>query len=1012
MDVHAWSEVVAAFGGDHAQAEAAVAERWEALKRVDPAAGRDAAARQLAWEYAHRTIEHVFPGDNWYFMVKAAQSAAHILLLDLEDAVATTRKHVARTVLTLLIRALRGQLLSRDELESLKANALPAGKADQLEQQFTREGSHFQIKAECRFPERQMILVRPNNLRTKWAAGDYFHVIRTIGDLIGGIYLPKVEGPEDVRVASGILRALQQEQGWVAGRLKIFVLTELPAAVLTAQEILAVAPEVEEANLGIVDYTAATGGRSVVQQEQYTYMRYPLLKLVADARATGKAAGTGITVKLNADDTEADTVRAIALGIHRKWSVHPAHVEGIARHTAAFPPVLRKRIPFPDIHPFDLARLDRLAQEEKPILPPLVFVPRPVTLCRSVVTVSGEDLPELRALLASPADMVIVDVEGLLPSERRDARRKLAEVCREAGRASQVLALRLNLEQPAAAASLQDLLRVLKERAPAVVVPTVEHPRAVRQAAGILTSIEREVGLTVGSVALGARITKPETVEREAYAVATASRRMMWVFLDLDVPQSKEELTDPTTRGFYYYRSAMMAAAAAADIDAVDGMSDAARLEEESLFAANLGFHGKMVRPEQAERVNAVMNPPRAGERPVQPKGPGAEAFNARWINSVERALEILELYATADQERNLGAVAYNDPITGQAELVDAATARIYYRQLERALKAKQLTESEAQRYVTARERLLLALRPGGMEHSGEAVFPGEKLHGDAVCVAPWMVQAFAKISGDRNRYHLDRAYAEQSRFQGLVAHGLFTVCHLLGTLGRLLPAYAPDALEIHFRAPVYFGDSITPQAAVEEVTDEGRAVLRLSVVNQEGKVVCEGSVDLKPEKAGQLPALPPADLAWLRQWAQDVTPSLPTIVHDFTNPSSPRHQALTKAITPELVRATQALFGPLHPHQASTLLALGAMAMTSAESSPGHLLLTARVSRFGAPIEAGDQLSLSATAPPPDQIRRSQKGKGSPIVPIDVGITNQRGVPVLHAQVVKLMEEQAPKKS
>jgi acyl dehydratase len=471
--------------------------------------------------------------------------------------------------------------------------------------------------------------------------------------------------------------------------------------------------------------------------------------------------------------------------------------------------------------------------------------------------------------------------------------------------------------------------------------------------------------------------------------------------------QPKENLDDPKTKGYYYYRSALVAATAAADIDAVDAMSDAAHLEEETLFSANLGFHGKIVTPDQAERVNTVMNPPRAGEQPVQPKGPGGEAFRARWINSVERALEILELYATADQERNLGAVAYNDPVTGQAELVDAATARIYYRQLERALKAGQLTDTEPERYVTARERLLLALRPGGMEQVGEAVFPGEKLQGDAVSVSAWMVQAFAKTSGDRNRYHLDRPYAEKSRFQRLVAHGLFTVSSMLAGLGRVVPAYGLESLEAHFRAPVYFGDTIIPLAEVQEVFEGGWAALRLSAVNQDGKVVCEGTATLRPEKSGELLSVSPDELPWVRQWAQDVTPSVPSVVYDFTNPSSPREQSFTKPIDGELVKATRSLFGPLYPHQVSTLLALGTMAMTSAESSPGHLLLTVRVSHFGLPIEAGDQLSLSATAPPPDQIRRSQKGKGPPIVPIDIAVNNQRGGDVLKGQVVKLMEEQ-----
>ena len=128
----AWNDVVAAFGGETVQAEAEVMERWRAMQVVNPAATQEEAINRLAWEYKPRTIEHVFPGDNWTFMLKAAQSAAHILLLDLEDAVATTRKEIARKVIVLLIRAFRGQSLTKDEVEFLKQAALPQGKGDQL----------------------------------------------------------------------------------------------------------------------------------------------------------------------------------------------------------------------------------------------------------------------------------------------------------------------------------------------------------------------------------------------------------------------------------------------------------------------------------------------------------------------------------------------------------------------------------------------------------------------------------------------------------------------------------------------------------------------------------------------------------------------------------------------------------------------------------------------------------------------------------------------------------------
>jgi len=128
--------------------------------------------------------------------------------------------------------------------------------------------------------------------------------------------------------------------------------------------------------------------------------------------------------------------------------------------------------------------------------------------------------------------------------------------------------------------------------------------------------------------------------------------------------------------------------------------------------------------------------------------------------------------------------------------------------------------------------------------------------------------------------------------------------------------------------------------------------------------------------------------------------------VYDFTNPQSPRQQTFAKIITEELVRATRALFSELGSNRVSALLALGTMAMTSAESVPGHLLLSMKVMEFGAPVQAGDVLTMTATVPPHDQIRRSQKGKGQPIVPITIVGMNQRSELVLRGEVVKLMEE------
>ena len=88
-----------------------------------------------------------------------------------------------------------------------------------------------------------------------------------------------------------------------------------------------------------------------------------------------------------------------------------------------------------------------------------------------------------------------------------------------------------------------------------------------------------------------------------------------------------------------------------------------------------------------------------------------------------------------------------------------------------------------------------------------------------------------------------------------------------------------------------------------------------------------------------------------------------------------------------------------------SPLIALGTMAMASAESAPGHLLLSAKLIEIGEPIRGGDLLTVKATFPPPDQIGRSQKGKGHPIVPVAIEVRDQRGELLTRGRVVKLME-------
>ena len=90
-------------------------------------------------------------------------------------------------------------------------------------------------------------------------------------------------------------------------------------------------------------------------------------------------------------------------------------------------------------------------------------------------------------------------------------------------------------------------------------------------------------------------------------------------------------------------------------------------------------------------------------------------------------------------------------------------------------------------------------------------------------------VRAFASVSGDTNRLHLDDAFAEHTRFGGRIVHGTLVSGLISAALARLpgLTIYLSQDLE--FRRPVGIGDRVS--ARVEIVEDLGNDQYRLETV-------------------------------------------------------------------------------------------------------------------------------------------------------------------------------------
>ena len=107
-------------------------------------------------------------------------------------------------------------------------------------------------------------------------------------------------------------------------------------------------------------------------------------------------------------------------------------------------------------------------------------------------------------------------------------------------------------------------------------------------------------------------------------------------------------------------------------------------------------------------------------------------------------------------------------------------------------------------------------------------------------------IEAFARLSGDRNPVHFDDAFAKRIGFDGHVAHGAVTASLLSAVLGMDLPGPGSVFLEqrVRFLAPVRPGDTITATLEVTRVRDDKPIVtLGATVTDQRGTRVAEGEL-------------------------------------------------------------------------------------------------------------------------------------------------------------------------
>lgn len=102
----------------------------------------------------------------------------------------------------------------------------------------------------------------------------------------------------------------------------------------------------------------------------------------------------------------------------------------------------------------------------------------------------------------------------------------------------------------------------------------------------------------------------------------------------------------------------------------------------------------------------------------------------------------------------------------------------------------------------------------------------------------------FAAVSGDMYEVHLDEEYAKTTRFGKRIAHGMLTASLFSAVNGMLLqrPGGISVAQTLHWKAPVYPGDTLTATSEVVEIIAARRRLrCKTTIVNQSGILVLDG---------------------------------------------------------------------------------------------------------------------------------------------------------------------------
>jgi citrate lyase beta subunit len=237
----------------------------------------------------HRS-ELAVPGSNPAFIEKAAASAADVVFLDLEDAVAPPEKEVARKNVVAALHEIDWAGLGKT------------------------------------------VSVRINGLDTPYMYRDVVDVMEQAGDRLHTVLVPKVGVPADLYVVETLIDQIEQARGF-GTRVGTEALIETALGMANVEAIAASGGRLEALHFGVADYAASNRARTVTiggLNPDYPgdQWHFALSRMTVACRAYGLRAVDGPFGDFSDPDGYlAGARRAAALGCEGKWAIHPSQVE-------------------------------------------------------------------------------------------------------------------------------------------------------------------------------------------------------------------------------------------------------------------------------------------------------------------------------------------------------------------------------------------------------------------------------------------------------------------------------------------------------------------------------------------------------------------------------------------------------------------------------------------------------------------------------------------------------------